>query len=208
MKYLPKTNQAGFSLVETLVAITILMIVVIGPLKISSSVARSTSYSSEQVIAFFLAQEGVELAQKARDDLLLDYYKDTPPTKTPWTEFKRTTGTNPKYSNCFAAAGCGLEQVESGTGVDVGALKTQVDCTTNASPYFKCKLYYKDGGDRARYTYAATGNIDTGYTRVITMTDQGAGVKVVSTVTWRTGNQRNAQTAVAETYLFNVYNLP
>lgn len=200
MKYLPNTNQAGFSLVETLVAITILMIVVIGPLKISSSVARSTSYSSEQVIAFFLAQEGAELAQKARDDLLLDYYKTG--VGSPWTRFKDTSNAG-AYRFCFDAnKGCGLEQKDTD---NVGGLKTVVDCSAGN----KCKLFYNNDGDRARYTYDDLGtNYDTDYTRVIKMTLAGNEVKVVSKVTWRTGNQRKEQAAVVETYLFNVYELP
>ena len=38
---------------------------------ISMQSAKSSSFASEQVQAFFLAQEGLELAEKARDDLLL-----------------------------------------------------------------------------------------------------------------------------------------
>lgn len=49
---------------ETLVAITILLIVVVGPMKIIISASNSTSFSGEQVVAFFLAQEGAEIAQK------------------------------------------------------------------------------------------------------------------------------------------------
>lgn len=68
------SKQSGFSLVETLVAITILLVVIIGPMTISSSAAKSTSFASEQVTAFFLAQEGAELIEKARNDLLLEHF--------------------------------------------------------------------------------------------------------------------------------------
>ena len=53
-------KQKGFSLVETLVAISILLIVIVGPMTISMSTAKSSSFASEQVQAFFLAQEGLE----------------------------------------------------------------------------------------------------------------------------------------------------
>lgn len=80
-----RNTQSGFSLVETLVAITILLIVISGPLAISTSTARSTSFSSEQVEAFFLAQEGAELAQKIRDDLLLAAFLTDP--QDGWDDF-------------------------------------------------------------------------------------------------------------------------
>ncbi len=200
MRKIQTNNQEGFSLVETLVAITILLIVITGPLTIGTTTARSTSFSSEQVVAFFLAQEGAELAQKARDDYLLDFYDGTRPQ--PWTNFKDVTAG--AYRFCFQLAGCGLELQSNNV---TGSLKPAVSCSTIAD----CLLYYKYSGERDRYTYVdqaenADGSGKTKYTRVIKMTAVGSDqVNVVSTVTWRTGSQRAQQTVVAETYLFNVY---
>jgi prepilin-type N-terminal cleavage/methylation domain-containing protein len=53
-------QQSGFSLVETLVAISLLLIMIVGPMAISAKTAKSTSFASEQVQAFFLAQEGLD----------------------------------------------------------------------------------------------------------------------------------------------------
>jgi prepilin-type N-terminal cleavage/methylation domain-containing protein len=195
-----KTNQGGFSLVETLVAITILLIVITGPMTISSTTARSTSYSSEQVIAFFLAQEGAELAQKARDDYVLDYFynKDNniTPNPSPWTRFTDVTSAG-VYKNCFAT-GCGLELKDVS---NIGELNTVINCTSG------CLLYYNNtsSAKRAHYSYIAGTNEATKYSRVIKMSVVAGGVKVVSTVTWRTGSQRNSQKAEVETFLFNVY---
>ncbi len=206
MKKLSFDNKDGFSLVETLVAITILLIVITGPLSIGTTTARSTSFSSEQVVAFFLAQEGTELAQKARDDILLDYHNNPVTTPAPWTKFKDTASAA-SYRLCFVSYntdGCALELVATDA---TGALKTPVDCSDDNATYSKCKLYYKDTGERDRYTYNKTGTVEeTKYTRVIKMEAIGSDqVKVVSTVTWRTGSQRAQQQVVAETYLFNVY---
>ena len=65
------SKQSGFSLIETLVSISILLIVIVGPMSISNNSAKGSSFSNEQVTAFFLAQEGAELAQKGRDDLVI-----------------------------------------------------------------------------------------------------------------------------------------
>ncbi len=189
--------QNGFSLVETLVAITILLIVIVGPMSISSSAARSTSFSSEQVVAFFLAQEGAEIAQKARDDRILANFS-TPTTG--WQQFANSAAAG-TYTHCFKTTGCGLQLM---TNTSKGELDTVEDC----SGVNGCALYYKDSGKRARYTYTSTGNpTKTPYTRVINFepTSGTNEIKVTSKVTWRTGSQRATQEVVVQTYLFNIY---
>src|SRR3989344_1273934 len=99
-----QNKQSGFSLVETLVAISVLLIVVVGPMTISMRTAKSTSFASEQVQAFFLAQEGLELAHKGRDDLLLQNFAGT--INNSWTRFTASNGT---YQHCYAAVKRGQE---------------------------------------------------------------------------------------------------
>jgi prepilin-type N-terminal cleavage/methylation domain-containing protein len=195
MKY--NLTQNGFSLVETLVAISILLIVITGPMAISATTARSVSFSSEQVTAFFLAQEGAEIAQKARDDLLLENYPDF---TSAWTYFVNDSGGD--YDECFTGNGCALEfDTDTAANKEIGKIKTPVSCSSN-----KCKLYYDSNGGRARYTHVA-GTEGTIYTRVIKFeeTVNNREVRVESRVTWRTGSQRAEQEVVAETYLFNMY---
>ena len=199
MKY-PQSSQSGFSLVETLVAITILLIVIVGPMSISTSTARSTSFASEQVVAFFLAQEGAEIAQKARDDILLQNFSTPVTRQSAWEdEFYDDSGT---YDDCFENInndGCALELSNN----NVGSVLNIGDCGTAG----RCDLFFNSGGDRKRYTHTSTGgNTPTPYTRVIKFTKEGSdAVKVESRVTWRSGNQRKAQEVVVDTYLYNVY---
>lgn len=185
----PHHFQTGFTLVETLVAITILLIVITGPMTISMSTARSTSFASEQVTAFFLAQEGAEIAQKLRDEELL------PALPGPgWNDFADTSGT---YLLCFAITGCGLELNTD----DDASPKAVKNCAGGA-----CKLYYESGGLRSRYTHQSVGTESTPFTRTITFTQvTPSDVKVVSSVTWRTGTLRKIQEVKVETHLFDVY---
>jgi len=196
MKYY--STQSGFSLVETLVAISILLVVIVGPMSISSSAAKSTSFASEQVIAFFLAQEGAEMAQKARDDLLLRSFIDPSDPSyepTPWADFVDTSGG--AYDECFTATGCGLEL---NTDAD-GTLKTPILCTGSS-----CELYFNENADRSRYTHVSAGATSTPFTRIIFMTENdNREVEVISRVYWRTGSQRSSQEVEVVTYLFNVY---
>jgi Tfp pilus assembly protein PilV len=55
-------NNSGFTIVETLVAITILMIAIAGPLTIAQKGLTASTYARDQMIASFLAQDGLEYA--------------------------------------------------------------------------------------------------------------------------------------------------
>lgn len=207
MKY-QTSNQGGFSLVETLVAITILLLVIVGPMTISVTTAKSTSYASEQVLAFFLAQEGVELVQKVRDDALLKRFVDSTDQDyeaDPWEDLmNESTGI---LEDCYKNAGCAL-YFEANNKVKFEP----------CDPATECDLYYKEDTDpdddvlelRSRYTHNSEDATPQPFSRVIKLTSilEGAdvvGVKVESTVSWRTGNQRALQNVKVETYLYDIY---
>ena len=194
-----KNPQSGFSLVETLVSITILLIVITGPMAISSNAAKSSSFSAEQVTAFFLAQEGAEIVQKVRDDLIIESFN--PPPGTEWADFTDDS-LNAVFDWCYEGDGCGVEMNTDAAGT--------VDDAKDCNGALDCKLYYDSGDERARYTHESAGNASTPYTRVIYMEETVAGVevKVTSRVYWQTGSQRQVQEVEVVTYLFNVYDRP
>jgi type II secretory pathway pseudopilin PulG len=66
-----KTNK-GFTIVETLVAISILMLAITGPLLIISQALESSYYSRDEITAYYLAQEGVEYIRNVVDNTALD----------------------------------------------------------------------------------------------------------------------------------------
>ena len=61
-------KQGGFTLVETLVAISILLISIVGPLTIASKGLLSARFARDQITAFYLAQEATELIRNKRDN--------------------------------------------------------------------------------------------------------------------------------------------
>lgn len=194
-------SQSGFSLVEVLVAITILLLVIVGPMQIISRSINSTNYASEQVNAWFLAQEGLELAQKGRDDLVLGDFKDQIRSESlepnPMDTFLTT------YAECFNANGCGL--------IIGNTPSAPISVTACAVNNCRLQLTPSAAADRASYVHAISGNTQTPYTRVIKMERSPAGpakvreIKVTSTVTWRTGSLISSQKVEAVSYLFNVY---
>lgn len=58
----------GFTLIETFVAITILLITVLGPMSLMSNALKNSRYIKDEIIATHLAQEGVELMIDQRNN--------------------------------------------------------------------------------------------------------------------------------------------
>jgi prepilin-type N-terminal cleavage/methylation domain-containing protein len=193
-------KQSGFSLVETLVAITILLIVITGPLTLVSNSARSTNFANDQVMANFLAQEGLELAQAARDNLLIPEFSASPPITNAWERFSSAVPPAP-YARCFNPNGCGLDQ-----NTNAGGTLNVSDCLGTGAG---CRLYSNsDLTQRSRYTHGdnSGANSPTQYTRVIRMNNNVSGqIEIISRVTWRSDGQRAEQVVEAVTYVFDVY---
>jgi len=61
------SRQAGFTLLETLVAIFILSLSITGPMFFASNSLKNAFQSRDQVTAFFLAQDVVEYIKNIRD---------------------------------------------------------------------------------------------------------------------------------------------
>ncbi|HEU5114395.1 MAG TPA: prepilin-type N-terminal cleavage/methylation domain-containing protein [Candidatus Paceibacterota bacterium] len=62
-----QSNKKGFTLVEAMVAISILSLAVTGPLLIAQKGLSSAIYAKDQITAFYLAQEAIEYVRNARD---------------------------------------------------------------------------------------------------------------------------------------------
>ncbi|MEK9167435.1 MAG: hypothetical protein AAB613_01705, partial [Patescibacteria group bacterium] len=67
----------GFSLLETLIATGVLIVVVMGVMSLSNSLIVGTVVNADKTIINRWASEGIELTQKIRDDRILD--KSTSP---------------------------------------------------------------------------------------------------------------------------------
>ena len=64
---LRNANKKGFTLIETFVAITILLVAIIGPLSMLAGYFTDIDYVKRQTTATFLAQEGLELLMTKRE---------------------------------------------------------------------------------------------------------------------------------------------
>ena len=90
----------GFTLVETLVAISIFTMSILGLITVLASGIADTNYAKRKIIATYLAQEGIEYVRNMRDTYVL--YSANPTTG--WTAFNNKLLS--VSANCQGANGC------------------------------------------------------------------------------------------------------
>ena len=71
--YKPQHTRQGFTLIETMVAITILVVAVSAPLTLAAQSLFAAFYAKDQTTAFYLAQEAVEVVRNKRDSNMLAF---------------------------------------------------------------------------------------------------------------------------------------
>lgn len=71
-------SQKGFTLLETLVAISILLIAVVAPMSIIGRSLPQSAYARDHAIAVNLAQEGIEAVRQKRDSNMLADWNGPP----------------------------------------------------------------------------------------------------------------------------------
>lgn len=86
-------KNSGFTLIETLAALSVLTLAVIGPLALASYAIRSASVSQNQFTTFYLAQEAMEYIKNKRDNIALAGASD-------WLE---------GLGNCRGTRGCVID---------------------------------------------------------------------------------------------------
>lgn len=67
-----KNKSRGFTILETLVAISIILLAITGPIDIIAQALKASYYSRDEVTAFYLAQEAIEYARNQRDNNVLN----------------------------------------------------------------------------------------------------------------------------------------
>lgn len=87
----------GFTLVETLVAISIFTLSMVAVLSVLVTSISNTSYAKRKMVASYLAQEGIEYVRNMRDNYVL-----YPESGKSWVSFKDANKDYPITGSDFA----------------------------------------------------------------------------------------------------------
>lgn len=171
------TPMRGFTLVETLVAITVVVTAMVGPLYAVQQSLNASRTAREQLIASSLAQEGVEYVRNIRDNNYLCLFMN-PGSNRSW--LYRLDGTGASGASCVATASA--ENC-------IAPATCVVDPTQDTISRSIVPLYLDPTG---LYNQASSG-VPTPYTRTVQLSAVSATEMLVTvTVTWTSkGQQRN-----------------
>ena len=198
------TATKGYSLVEVLVAVSILMIAIVGPLTIAAKSIQSSQYARQQITAYFLAQEGVSLVQIIRNNESLVYVEDVSDgdnivSEDPWEWVNNAASPYTALDKCFNTDGCNIDARDS-------TLLTNIsDCSTAASCVLEVSSGTPDATNRSPL-YKTSGASVSPYSRIIRLTAVNTPeVEVLSTVSWTSNLLGGTQEVKLESSIFNIY---
>ena len=164
----------GFTLIETMVAITILTFAVSGPLFTASRAIVAAQTARDQLTALYLAQEGIEYVRMMRDNEYLTAYhtpNNTDVSGTAWAHFlssitKCDAKTDPTQACTFDSIN-GLSFTSCSTG------STGLRCT----PLYMTGGMYRQRSEGGQEPFIFTRSIQA---VAISVNEE----KIISTVSW------------------------
>lgn len=168
------TTEKGFTIIETLVALSIFTFSILGLIVITSRGIADTNYAKNKLIASYLAQEGVEMVRNMRDSKALD-----------GGVLADTTGT--VLGGCYA--------VGTVTGCDIDSATLAIESCSLASRSCGPLRYDVATG---LYVMGSTNSAlpETPFSRLVTIRDISPfEIEITVTVSWNQGaNMRTVST--------------
>ena len=171
-----KNRYSGFTLIETMIAVTILTFAVSGPLFTASRAIVAVQNARDQLTASYLAQEGIEYVRWMRDNEYLLAWRSGGEgvSSAAWNAFLSGSG-SASIAQCRSSA-CTLDPARP---MGSGNAFSLMPCSGGS-----CTPLYLANGI---YTQRSNimGSTQTPYTRTIQAVDVTANdVRIVSTVSW------------------------
>ncbi|MEK7572604.1 MAG: type II secretion system protein [Patescibacteria group bacterium] len=171
-------NKSGFTLVETLIAISIFSMSIVALMSVLATGIADTNYAKNKIIASYLAEEGIEYIKNMRDTYVI--YGST--STQGWNDFKLKIQAQPA---CKSVSGIGCNFSDSLGVFDIATLQSSMNfssCDNNNA----CSLYYYNTLGKYSYNHSLPG-VDSGFTRKIMVTESANNpleLKVTSVVSW------------------------
>lgn len=172
------STKKGFTLLETFVAITILMISIVGPLTIAQSSLSSAYNSRDRITAYYLAQDAIEYVRARRDTTFASGTNN-------WATFIGIINTGCPNKNTVP---CKIDS--SVSGLTIGSC--QNDVKGNLALGLQCaKMMYNTARGMYGYcTSGCTGWVTTDFTRDIYIREVNTGgghneIEITVKIGWR-----------------------
>ena len=165
-------SKQGFTLVETLIALAVFSVSILGLMSVLSQGISDTNYAKKKNTATYLAQEGIEYIRNIRDTYVL-YSTDGP---TGWSAFNTKMTESPAL--CQEASGCYFDDQDLNYDNQEQPIAGifMIACGATCAPL----LYDSTTG---KYNYVTGEN--SGFTRKIQVTLINTNeTQVSSTVSW------------------------
>lgn len=173
-------NKKGFTIIETLVAIAVIMTAIAGPLTISQRGLNAATVARDQFIAQYLAQDAIEQFYYERDKAIM--------SEQEWLDELPTQG-------CNGAGGCTIDSFDLSNN-HFRYVQPSQEQINDRTPLYKTPLGF--------FTHISNNNTLTPFSRQIWVmpitADQEVAVTVL--VTWKSGKNTHSITITK-----NVFNL-
>lgn len=182
-------KNRGFTMIETLIAVAILMIAIAGPLTIAQKGLMSAIYAHDQITASYLTQDAMEFIKNIRDNNL------TANPNRHWLN---------KLSTCSESTKCKIDTTTGDPNAGTAGISS---CNPSSILYIGSLGYSHDssGGtetkfSRCFYLVPSQDNVNSA-----DMTPDE--VKIVVEVSWDRGSQKNVITKNAVIYENEIFNI-
>lgn len=180
-KIIKEKGDRGFTILETLVAIFILVLSITGPMVFAQSGLRTAFLARDQITSFFLAQDAIETIKNMRDNNALSGSNN-------WLDgiFLCDENIDP---TCLVSIDTALED---GPEVTV--------CSSGTCPKLKT-----DTSGRFGYGFSINDSSDSRFTRNIYLTEvvDGAELQIVVEMTWTSNVRVGDSRIVVQENIFN-----
>ena len=174
-------SPRAFTLIETMVAVSLLMLSIVAPMSLAAQALFAAYYARDQITAFYLAQEGIEVVRSVRDGNILKIAEGSSGVNI-FDGIPSTTGA-PFTVNALVDASQALQLCPSG----------------GTAPLYNCPPLQTNG---QAFGYNS-GWTNTQFTRVVTAklinsnTDE---LRVSVTIIWQEGSQQRTFSIYEDLY--------